>query len=137
MLCNHSSSVTPFSSCPQSFPASGSLPMSQLFASGGQSVGASASASVPSYEYSGLISFRVDWFDLLEVQGTLKVLLQHHNLKASVLWRSNLFMAQLFLDTYLSSRVRYIHEDYFKLKITESTDAERVLCLPSSAQCRA
>ena len=52
--------------------------MSQLFASGGQSTGASA----PS-EYSGLISFRMDWFDLLAVQETLKSLLQHHSLKAS------------------------------------------------------
>ena len=94
--------------------------MSQLFASGGQTIGASASANSPSNEYQGLISFRIDWFDLLEVQGTLKVLFQHHNLKASVLWRSNLFMAQLFLDTYLSSKVRYMHEDYFEPKITEN-----------------
>ena len=42
----------------------------------------------PSNEYSGLISFRMDWFDLLGVQGTLKSLLQHHNLKASILWNS-------------------------------------------------
>ena len=42
----------------------------------------------PSNDYSGLISFRIDWFDLLTVQGTLKSLLQHHNLKASVLWCS-------------------------------------------------
>ena len=42
----------------------------------------------PSNEYSGLISFRIDWFDLLEVQGTLKSLLQHHSSKASVLWPS-------------------------------------------------
>ena len=55
-----SSSVVPFS-CPQSFPASGSFPMSQPFASGGQSIEASASASInPSNEYSGLISFRTD-----------------------------------------------------------------------------
>ena len=46
----------------------------------------------PSNEYSGLISFRIDWFDLLVVQGTLKSLLQHHNSKASILWRSALFM---------------------------------------------
>ena len=52
--------------------------MSWLFASGGQSIGASASASVlPMNEYSGLISFSIDWFDLLVVQGTLKSLLQH------------------------------------------------------------
>ena len=49
----------------------------------------------PSSEYSGLISFRIDWFDLLVVQGTLKSLLQHHNLKASILWHSTFFMTQL------------------------------------------
>ena len=49
----------------------------------------------PSSEYSGLISFRADWFDLLVVQGTLKSLLQHHSLKASILWRSAFFMVQL------------------------------------------
>src|SRR5574341_1229361 len=50
----------------------------------------------PSNEYSGLISFRIDWFELLSVQGTLKSLLQHHDLKASVLQCSVLFMVQLF-----------------------------------------
>ena len=49
----------------------------------------------PSYEYSRLISFRIDWFDLLAVQGTLKNLLQHHNCKASILWCSVFFMVQL------------------------------------------
>ena len=58
--------------------------LSQLLVSGIQSIGATASASSPSNEYSGLISFRMDWFDLLAVQGTLKSLLQHHSLKASV-----------------------------------------------------
>ena len=48
----------------------------------------------PSYEYSGLISFRMDWFDLLEVQGTLKSLLQPYSSKASVLWRSAFFIVQ-------------------------------------------
>ena len=48
-----------------------------------------------SNEYSGLISFRIDWFDLLAVQGTLKSLLQHHNLKASILWCSAFFIVQL------------------------------------------
>ena len=46
-------------------------------------------------KYSGLISFRIDWFDLLAVQGTLKGLLQHHSLKASILWRSAFFVVQL------------------------------------------
>ena len=72
-----SSSVVPFSSCLQSFPALGSFLMSQLFASGGQTIGASASASILPMEYSVLISFRMDWLDLLAVQGTLKSLLQH------------------------------------------------------------
>ena len=49
----------------------------------------------PSNEYSGLISLRTDWFDLLAVQGTLKSFLQHHNSKASVLWCSAFFMVQL------------------------------------------
>ena len=49
----------------------------------------------PSNEYSGLISFRIDWLDLLAVQGTLKSLLQHHISKASILWHSDFFMVQL------------------------------------------
>ena len=49
----------------------------------------------PSNEQSGLIPFRTDWFDLLEVQGTLKSLLQHHSSKASIIWHSALFMVQL------------------------------------------
>ena len=49
----------------------------------------------PSNEYPGLISFRIDWFDLLAVQGALKSLLQHHNLKASIIWHSVFFMVQL------------------------------------------
>ena len=49
----------------------------------------------PSNEYSGLISFRIDWSDLLAVQGTFKSLLQHHSLKASILWCSAFFMVQL------------------------------------------
>ena len=81
-----SSSVFSFSSCPRSFPASGSFPVSQLFTSSSQSVGASVLASVLPIGYSGWISFRNDWFGLLAVQGTLKNLLQHHNLKASISW---------------------------------------------------
>ena len=49
----------------------------------------------PSNEYSGLISFRIDWFNLLAIQGTLKSLLQHHNLKVSIVWHSPVFMVQL------------------------------------------
>jgi len=49
----------------------------------------------PSNEYSGLISFRIHWLDLLAVQGTLKNLLQHHNSKPAILWHSAFFMVQL------------------------------------------
>ena len=80
-----SSSVVSLFSCPQSLPASESFPMSQLFASGGQSIGVSALASVLPKNDPGLISFRMDWLDLLAVQGTLKGLLQHHSSKASIL----------------------------------------------------
>ena len=89
-----SSSVIPFSTCPQSLPASGSFPMSQLFAWGGQSIGVSASAC-PSNEHPELVSFRMGWLDLLAVQGTLNSLLQHHSLKASILWRSAFSTVQL------------------------------------------
>ena len=89
-----SSSVVPFSRL-QSFPASESFLMSRLFASGGQSIGASASAISASSEYSGLISFKTDWFVLLTIQGTLKGLLQHHSSKASILQCSAFFIIQL------------------------------------------
>ena len=92
-----SSSLIAFSSRLQSFPASESFPMSQHFASGGQSIGVSASTSVlpMNNEYSGLISFRMDWLDLLAVQGTLKSPLQHHSSKASILWPTAFFIVQL------------------------------------------
>ena len=64
--------------------------MSYLFTSSGQNIGVSASD-----EYSGLISFRMDWLDLLAVQGTLKSLLQHHSSKALILGDSAFFIVQL------------------------------------------
>ena len=79
---------------PSIFPASGSFPVSQLFTSGGQSIGVSASNSSLSSEHPGLISFRMDWLDLLAVQGTLKSLLQHSS-KASILLHSAFFVVQL------------------------------------------
>ena len=94
-----------FSFCLQSFPASGSFPMSRLFTSGGQRIGASFSIS-PSNEYSGLISFRMDWLDLLAVQGTLKSLLQHHSSKAPKAQFSALSF--LYSPTLTSVHVNYI-----------------------------
>ena len=73
--------------------------MGQLSASGGQIIGVSASAS---NGYSGLISFRMDWLDLLAVQETLRSLLQHHSSKASVLWHSAFFMVQ-FSHLYMTT----------------------------------
>ena len=98
-----SSSVIPFSSCLQSLPASESFPMSQLFAWGGQSTEASALASVlPKKEIPGLISFRMDWLDLLAVRGTLKSLLQYHGSKASILRCSAFFIVQ-FSHPYMTT----------------------------------
>ena len=90
-----SSSVVPFSSCLQSFPASGSFQMSQFFTSGGQSIGVSASVLVLPMNIQDWFSIRMDWLDLLATQGTLKTLLQHHSSKASVLQSSAFFTVQL------------------------------------------
>ena len=83
--------LIPFS-CLQSFPASGSFPMSRLFASG-QSIG--ASASVLPMNIQGWFPLGFDWLVLLAVQGTLKSLLQHHSSKASVLRCLAFFIVQL------------------------------------------
>ena len=80
---------------PSIFPTSGSFPLSQLFASGGQKYWSFNFSISPSKEYSGLISFKIDWFDLLAFQGTFKSLLQDHSLKASILQHSAFFSVQL------------------------------------------
>ena len=84
----------PFSYYPQSFPESGAFPVSWLFIRWPKDSNSSFSIS-PSSEYSVLISFRIDWFDLLAVQGTLKNLLQYHSSKATILWLSAFLMVQL------------------------------------------
>ena len=95
-----SSSAAPFSSCPQSFSASG-LPSFRVFSNElalqirWPKYWSISFINDPSNEYSGLISFRIDWFDLLAVQGTLKSLLQHHSSKASILQHSTFFIVQL------------------------------------------
>ena len=89
-----SSSVVPFSSCPQSLPASVFSNESTLRVRWPK-YGSFSFSIIPSKEILGLISFRMDWLDLLAVQGTLKSLLQHHNSKASILWRSTFFTVQL------------------------------------------
>ena len=62
----------------------------------------------PSSEYSGLISFRMDWLDLLAVQGTLKSLLQHHSSKESILWNSAFFIVQLS-HPYITTGLLWVH----------------------------
>ena len=98
-----SSSVVLFFSCPQSFPASGSFQTSQLFASGGQSIGVSDSTSVfpvNTQDWSPL--GWMDWLDLFEVQRALTSLPQHHSSKASILRRSAFFMVQ-FSHPYMTT----------------------------------
>ena len=89
--------------------------MSQFFASGGQSIGFCFSIS-PSNEYSGLISFRMDWLDLFAVQGTFKNLLQHHSSKASVHWGSAFFMVQL-LHAYVTGKTMALTRRTFVGKV--------------------
>ena len=89
-----SSSVIPFSSCLQSFPASGSFPTSQLLASGDQRIGASASVSGLPMNIQGWFPLGLaGWISLLS-KG-LSSLLQHHSSKASILWHSASFMVRL------------------------------------------
>ena len=91
MPSNHLILCRPFSSCPQSFLPSGSFPMSQLFASGGQNIGVSASTSVHPMNIQDWICFRIDWLDVLALQGTLKSLIQNNSSKASIVWSSAFF----------------------------------------------
>ena len=72
----------------------------------------------PFNEYSGLISFRMDWLDLLAVQGTLKSLLQHHSSKASILWRSAFFMVQLSHPYMTTGKTIALTRETFVGKVT-------------------
>ena len=89
ILCHH-----PLLLLPSVFSASGYFPVNQFFTSGGQILELQFQHQ-PSNEYSGLISFRMDWFDLLAVQGTLKSLIQHHSSKTSILQYLAFFIVQL------------------------------------------
>ena len=71
----------------------------------------------PSNEYKGLISFRIDWFDLLAVQGTLKSLLQHHNSKASILHHSAFFMVQLSHPYVATGKTKALTRQTFVTKV--------------------
>ena len=91
--------------------------MSQFFPSGGQSIGVSASASSPSNEHSGLLSFRIDWFDLLAVQRALKSLLRHHSSKASILRHSACFIVQLSLPYMTTGKTIALTKQTFVSKV--------------------
>ena len=96
-----SSSVVPFSSCAQSFPASGSIQMGKFFASGGRSIGVSASASLLPLNIQNW--FPLGWTGCISLQSkeSLKSLLQHHSSKASILQRLAFFIVQLS-DPYMT-----------------------------------
>ena len=96
MPSNHLILCHPLLLLPSIFPSIRVFSNESVLCISGQSIGVSASASdLPINIQDSLISFRMDWLDLLAVQGTLKSLLQHHSSKASVLWHSTLFMVQL------------------------------------------
>ena len=109
--------LIPFSSRHQSFPASGSFQMSQFFASGGPKYWSFSFSISPSNEYSRLISFRMDWLDLLAVQGNLKSLLQHHSSKASILWCSAFFIVQLSHPSMSTGKARALTRQTFVRKV--------------------
>ena len=110
---NSSSSVIPLSSCLQSFPASGSFLMSWLFASGGQHIGASSSASVFSMNIQG-------WFPL-GLTGLISLqfnsLLQHHSSKASIFWFSSFFMVQLSHPYMTTGKIKALTRWTFVSKV--------------------
>ena len=90
-----SSSVFPFSSCLQSFPAPKVFSNRSVLRVRWPKYWSFSFSISPSNEYSVLFSFRIDWLNLLAVQGSLQSLLQYHNSKASILWRSTFFIVQL------------------------------------------
>ena len=95
MPSNHLILCHPLLLLPSILPSIRVFSNESVFQSGGQSMGVFSFSISPSNEYSGLISFRIDWFDLLAVQSTFKSLLQHHSSKASILYYSGFFMVQL------------------------------------------
>ena len=107
---------------PLSSPSPPALKLSQhqglfqwvnFFASGDQSIGVSASSIIPSNEYSGLISLRIDWLDLLAVQGTIKSLLQQHNWKVSILQHSAFLTVQFSHPYMITGKNRITKSCYF------------------------
>ena len=103
MASSHHILCHPLFFLPSIFPSIRVFSSEKSFPSGSQRTDAEGFSISPSSEYSGFISFRIDWLDLLAVQGTLRSLLQHHNLKASILRHSAFFMVQLS-HLYITTR---------------------------------
>ena len=92
----------------------------------------------PSNEYSGLVSFRMDWFDLLAVQGTLKGHLHHQSSKASILWRSAFFTVQLSHLYMTTGKTIGLTRQTFVSKVSAVEQHESTICIhiyPSSSAC--
>ena len=123
--------IVPLASCLQSFPASGSFLMSQLFPSRGQNIGVSASTSVLPMNIQ---SIRMDWLALLAVQGTLKSLFQHHSSEASNLRCSAFFIVQLlhpYMTTVISFEMLVIHR-----AVVQLLSHVQLFVTPSLAACQ-
>ena len=120
-----SSSVVPFSSCPQFLPASKSFPMNQFFAWDGQSTGVSALNHF--FKRNPRADLRMDWLVLLAVQGTFKSLLQHHRSKASILRCSAFFTVQLSHPYMTTGKT---------IALTRQTLVSKVMSLLSNMLCR-
>ena len=115
-----SSSVVPFSFCLQSLPASGSFHTESTLHIRWPKYWSFSFSISPSNEYSGLISFRIDWLVLRAVQVTLKSLLQHHSSKASILWHSAFFIVQLSHPYMTTGKT---------IALTRQTFADKVMSL--------
>ena len=111
-----SSSVVPFSSCLQSFPASGSFPMSQFFTSGGQSIRVSTSASVLPMNIQDWFPLQLTGWISLQPKG-LSSFLQHHSSKASILWCSAFFIMQLSHPYMTTGKTTALTRQTFVVKV--------------------
>ena len=103
ILCNHLILYHPLLLLPSIFPSSRLFPNKSAVHIRWPKYWSLSFSISPSNEYSGLISLRIDWLDLLAVQGTLKILLQYHSSKTSILWRSAFFMVHLS-HPYMTTR---------------------------------
>ena len=92
-------------------------------------------SSSPSNEYSGLISFRMDWLDLVAVQGTLKSLLQHHSSKASILWCSAFFTVQFSHPYMTTGKTIALTRRTFVGKVVSNSATNMFICIFPLLQC--